>query len=126
MIGGNAAAMNLLNTPLLQQLQGYLDVASTRQSLIAANMANIDTPGYQTRDLNFSQALAAAEAGQDPAAAEHTVSGLLARPDGNNVNLDRESFLMAQTQLQFSTGVALLRDEFSRLNMAINGGSSIP
>lgn len=116
--------MNLLDTPLLQKLSGFLDVATTRQSLIAANMANIDTPGYQTRDLNFSQALQDAETGLDPSQAEHTVSGLVARADGNNVNLDRESFLMAQTQLQYSTGISLLREEFHRLNMAINGGQT--
>lgn len=111
---------------IIHGLESYLDVATTRQTLIASNMANIDTPGYQTRDLNFQQALAAAEGGLDPATAEHRVSGLLERPDGNNVNLDRESFLMAQTQLQYATGVTLLRDEFHRLNMAINGGSQLP
>ena len=115
--------MNLVGTPLVQRLESYLDVASTRQSLIAGNMANIDTPGYQTKDLNFSQAMQDAEAGLAPGDAAHTVTGLVARPDGNNVNIDRESFLMAQTQLQFSTGVALLREEFRRLDMAINGGS---
>ena len=118
--------MSLLNSPLLQQLQSYLDVTATRQSLIAANMANIDTPGYRTRDLSFSQAMTNAESGLDPAKAENQVSGLVARPDGNNVNLDRESFLMAQTQLQYETGIALLREEFRRLNMAINSGSSTP
>ncbi|MGH9488400.1 MAG: flagellar basal body rod protein FlgB [Terriglobales bacterium] len=112
------------NSSLLNGLESYLDVTATRQTLIASNMANVDTPGYQTRDLNFTQALQAAEAGLDPATAEHTVTGLLARPDGNNVNLDRESFLMAQTQLQYETGIALLRDEFNRLNLAINGGQS--
>lgn len=116
--------MPLFNAPLLQGLESYLDVATTRQTLIASNMANIDTPGYKTRDLNFSQALEAAEAGLDPSTAEHSVNGLLERPDGNNVNLDRESFLMAQTQLQYATGVALLRDEFRRLNLAITGGQS--
>lgn len=110
------------NSSLLNGLESYLDVATTRQTLIASNMANIDTPGYQTQDLNFSQALQAAEAGFDPATAEHAVTGLLERPDGNNVNLDRESFLMAQTQLQYNTGVALLREEFHRLNEAITGG----
>ncbi|MGH9474952.1 MAG: flagellar basal body rod protein FlgB [Terriglobales bacterium] len=103
-------------------LESFLDVATSRQTLIASNMANIDTPGYQTKDLNFSQALAAAERGLDPASAEHSVTGLLERPDGNNVNVDRESFLMAQTQLQYNTGIALLRDEFHRLNDAITGG----
>jgi len=107
---------------MMQRLESYLDAAAARQSLIAANMANIDTPGYQTQDLDFSQALQAAQAGLDPTTARHTVSGLLERPDGNNVNLDRESFLMAQTQLQFSTGIALLHEEFHRLDMAINDG----
>ena len=50
------------------------------------------------------------------------VPGLIDRPDGNNVNIDREGLLMAQNQLQFQTEVALLRSEFSRLQMAINGG----
>ncbi|MGH9413855.1 MAG: flagellar basal body rod protein FlgB [Terriglobales bacterium] len=109
---------------MIHGLESYLDVATTRQTLIASNMANVDTPGYQTQDLNFTQALDAAEAGLDPATAEHKVQGLLARPDGNNVNLDRESFLMAQTQLQYDTGIALLKDEFHRLNLAINGGGA--
>lgn len=110
--------------PMLNGLESYLDVAATRQSLIASNMANVDTPGYKTQDLDFAQALNAAQAGLDPAEAQHQVSGLLERPDGNNVNLDRESMLMAQTQLQYSTGVALLREEFHRLNLAINGGNN--
>lgn len=112
------------DAPILHGLESYLDVAATRQTLIASNMANIDTPGYRTRDLDFSQALNDAQAGLDPAQAAHQVSGLLERPDGNNVNLDRESMLMAQTQLQYSTGVALLREEFHRLNLAINGGNT--
>ena len=44
---------------------------------------------------------------------------MLERPDGNNVNLDREGLLLAQTQLQFTTGVALLRSELKRISMAI-------
>lgn len=115
--------MPLLDSPLLSNLASYLDVATERQTLIASNMANVDTPGYKTQDLDFSKALSDAEAGLDPGLARHDVNGLLARPDGNNVNLDRESLLMAQTQLQFSTGVALLREEFSRLDQAINSGS---
>jgi flagellar basal-body rod protein FlgB len=51
------------------------------------------------------------------------VPGLIERPDGNNVSIDRESLLMAQNQLQFQTEVSLLRSEFNRLQLAINGGS---
>lgn len=115
--------MSFLDSPMLAQLQSLLSVTAERQGLIASNMANIDTPGYQTRDLDFGQAMADALQGQDPAEAVETVPGLVQRPDGNNVSLDRESVLMAQTQLQFSTGAALLREEFNRIQMAINGGS---
>ena len=51
------------------------------------------------------------------------VKGLLERPDGNNVNLDRESLLLAQTQLQYQMGIQLVKSQFHQLLSAINGGS---
>jgi flagellar basal-body rod protein FlgB len=48
------------------------------------------------------------------------VDGLIARPDGNDVSLDRESLNMAEAQLQFKTGVALLRQEYQRVMDAIH------
>ena len=38
------------------------------------------------------------------------------RPDGNNVSLDREGLLLAQTQLQFRLGVELLRQQFQEIS----------
>jgi hypothetical protein len=40
------------------------------------------------------------------------VQGLPERPDGNNVNIDRESLLLSQTQLQFQLGVQLVKNQF--------------
>ena len=40
------------------------------------------------------------------------MDGLIARPDGNNVSMDRESLNLAEAQLKFKTGVALLRQEY--------------
>jgi flagellar basal-body rod protein FlgB len=51
------------------------------------------------------------------------VQGLLQRPDGNNVSLDREGLLLAETQMQFGLGVQLLRHEFQNLLYAINEGN---
>jgi flagellar basal-body rod protein FlgB len=48
------------------------------------------------------------------------VDGLIARPDGNNVSLDRESLNLAEEQLKFKTGVALLRQEYQRILDAIH------
>jgi len=118
--------MSLLNSPLLSLLGHALDLTAQRQSLVSQNVANIDTPGYHARDVNFAQELQRAMAGDDeenpvtPVVRE--VPGLIERPDGNNVNIDRESLLMAENQLQFQTEVTLLHSEFNRLQLAINGG----
>ena len=109
-----------------QLLERYLDLSSERHQLIVNNMANIDTPGYRTRDLDFRHELQRAMVEGSPAAAPvlRQVSGLVERPDGNNVSLDRESLLLSEAQIQFRIGVQLIRREFSRLLTAINGGGS--
>ena len=118
--------MNLVETPLMHTLSRALDLTSQRQSLVSQNVANVDTPGYKTRDIDFRQELQRALADaqlQQPAPVVHEVSGLIERPDGNNVSLDRESLLMAQNQLAFQVDVQLLRAEFNRLQQAISGGT---
>ena len=109
-----------------QLLERYLDLASERHQLIVNNMANIDTPGYRTRDMDFRRELQRAMVEGVPPAAPvlRQVSGLAERPDGNNVSLDRESLLLSEAQIQFRIGVQLIRREFSRLLTAINGGGS--
>lgn len=117
--------MSLLQTPLIALLSRALDLTSQRQALVSQNIANVDTPGYHTHDLDFGRELQRAmstDGDHAVAALSREVQGLIERPDGNNVNIDREGLLMAQNQLQFQTEVALLRSEFSRLQMAINGG----
>ncbi len=113
-------------TPLLQVLQGYLGVTSNRQQLIVSNMANVDTPGYHVKDVDFHDAMnrvmnQGPEVNLSPAS--HEVEGLMERPDGNNVNIDRESLLLSQTQLQYQLGVQLVKAEFHRLLSAIKEGN---
>jgi flagellar basal-body rod protein FlgB len=48
------------------------------------------------------------------------VDGLIARPDGNNVSMDREGLNLTEAQLRFKTGVALLRQEYQRVLDAIH------
>jgi flagellar basal-body rod protein FlgB len=119
--------------PLLSMLESYLKLTTSREQAIAANMANVDTPGYRTRDIDFQGELKRAmngiqgksedgttTAGMSPVVYE--VQGLMERPDGNNVNLDREGLLMAQTPLQYQLGVQLVERHFHRTLSAINGG----
>ena len=49
--------MNLIDTPLMQRLSHFLDATAYRGGIIADNIANIDTPGYHARDLDFRSQL---------------------------------------------------------------------
>jgi flagellar basal-body rod protein FlgB len=111
------------STPLLRLVEGFLGVVSARHKLVTTNMANIDTPGYRTQDIDFrSELQRAQQSGSELIPVSHSVPGLLERPDGNDVNLDRESLLLAETQMQYQVGVQVMRSEFHRLLSAINEG----
>ena len=80
-------------------------------------MANIDTPGYRAVGMDFEAEMreamdgAAADEGAQPVHVRFE-DGLVARPDGNNVSMDRESLNLAEAQLKFRTGIALLRQQY--------------
>lgn len=113
-----------MDTPVTAALTHFLDTTTKRQALISGNIANADTPGYKTLDFDFQRVLSSSledgEIGAQSVAQQ--VAGLIERPDGNNVSLDREGLLLAQTQLQFSTGIQLLRSQFQQMSIAINEG----
>ena len=119
--------MSWLNTANLLLLERFLDVASMRQTLVTTNLANVDTPGYHARDVDFRGELQRAMSGLDTGGTSPfvlPVRGLIARPDGNNVSVDRESMLLAEVQLQFKSAASLIRAEFSQLNTAIKEGQA--
>ncbi len=117
-----------VTTPLANEVERYLDLSTQRMQLLSSNMANIDTPGYRTQDIDFerefsraaSDVLSGSASGTSSPASAHAVGGLLERPDGNNVSLDRESLSLGELQLQFRTATALLKREFTRLSNAIH------
>lgn len=112
-------------TRLSDQIARYLDLASDEARLTAANMANIDTPGYRTVGMDFaaemSEAMQEVDQGQPVRPVRvRAVDGLIARPDGNNVSMDRESLDLAEAQMRFKTGVALLHIEYQKVMDAIH------
>lgn len=126
---------SMTETSMTQALSRFLDVDVARYKLIATNLANIDTPGYHTRDLDFRAELqrAAAEdsglnagylASVSYAPVAHTVRGLMQRPDGNDVSVERESLLLAEAQMKFNLGTQLLKDQFHLIVSAINSGGA--
>jgi flagellar basal-body rod protein FlgB len=121
-------------SPLISTLESFLKLTEAREKTISANMANVDTPGYHAHDINFEGELKKAMNGVLSESADGTgtaqlhpavqeVQGLMQRPDGNNVDLDREGLLLAQTQLQYQIGIQFVKHQFHQILSAINGGS---
>jgi len=105
----------------------YLDLTSQQMQVTASNMANVDTPGYKTQGFDFDQEFArqlndsAGAAGLERSQAPvQDVDGLVARPDGNNVSMDREGLQLAKAQMQFKLGTQLLKSDFSTVMSAIH------
>ena len=95
--------MPTFGTDAIGALQNAMRFRMARESVLASNVANADTPGYRRRDLSFDNVLAkesgrmtrthakhlAVDSG-DPADARVTMGPRGSRPDGNGVDLDQE------------------------------------
>jgi flagellar basal-body rod protein FlgB len=106
--------------PVHNRMEHYLDLLSARQRLVASNIANADTPGYRTQDIDFQFEFQSLVQGADP----HTVEpdGLTVKNDGNSVSVDREARLLAENALRFSFVSSLMRGELRMLHKAIEEG----
>ena len=106
-----------IETMLSDQEARYLDLAASQTKLTAENMANVDTPGYKAVGIHFEaemrDAMARMEQGRSPRPEQVLLEdGLIARPDGNNVSMDRESLNLAEAQLKFKTGISILHQQY--------------
>ncbi|HZQ34582.1 MAG TPA: flagellar basal body rod protein FlgB [Dehalococcoidia bacterium] len=128
---------SILGDSRLGVLQTALDGLAGRQQAIAGNIANIDTPGYQRKDVDFESSLRASiGAGQrlattDPRHMQIAPAGgsLLAsaaggnggqsttgRNDDNNVDIDYEMTQLADTQLRYELMTQATAATFGTLN----------
>lgn len=94
----------------LSTLESMLTCSSARQRAIAANIANVDTVGYRSRDVSEGdfRSVLAAEAGT-------------LKPNGNNVDLEIEMAKMVRNSALHSLSAALLAQQFTLLREAIAG-----
>ena len=99
-----------------------MDLLAERQKTVASNVANVDTPGYKTKDIDFQQEYLSLTSGGRPAPIE--VEGLQAKNDGNNVNMDREASLLAETALRFNLASNLMRAQIRMLRSAVKEGGA--
>ena len=99
-----------------------MDLLSARQKVVASNIANVDTPGYKTKDVNFQAEFQAASYLNNPLPVE--VPDLPVKNDGNNVSLDLESRLLSENAMRFSIASNLLKSQFRVVRLAIEGGNT--
>ncbi len=122
-----------------------LSLRAERQRLIASNIANADTPGYVSRDINFAQALRDATGGSalrvgtvgrlDTTRTGHLAGNgaspssanlLYATPsqtslDNNTVDMDRERASFADNAVKFEATLRFINGSVSTMLAAIRG-----
>jgi len=134
--------MNISFANALGLHEQALGLRAQRAGMLANNLANADTPGYQARDLDFSAALKrqVADKGRTELVAKTThsrhipvkglgagVGGLQFRVpmqaaiDGNSVDMDAEQARYAENALGFQSSFTLLNNQFKGLLAAIRG-----
>ncbi len=117
--------MSMIDSPKIEALSRFLDVEVARHKLITSNLldfrAELRRAGSQVGG-SEGGGLSYASYSYSPVA--RPVRGLLERPDGNNVSVERESLLLAETQMKFSLGVQLLKSEFHEISAAITSGGT--
>ena len=106
--------------PTSSSIEKYMDLLSLRQKLITSNIANVDTPGYKTQDIDFQSEFQSAMSTTNPL----EVPGLKTNNDGNNVSLDRETRLLSENALRFNIASQLMRGQISQMKMAIDEGKN--
>src|SRR5437016_14380473 len=104
------------------KLEHYMDLLGKRQQLVSTNIANADTPGYKTKDIDFQFEFMSMLAGGTPNVIE--AAGLPFKNDGNNVVIERESRLLAENALRFNLASNLLRGEIKNVRAAISGAGA--
>lgn len=126
----------------LRAARAALNGLSRRQEAIGANVANVDTVGYQRRSVDFEQTLASEvgrAAGQTSLAqtdARHIARGgagggvpgggparnvVSERNDSNSVNIDEEMTLLAETQIRYQALTQSISTRLSTLRTVIRG-----
>ncbi len=107
---------------LTSHIERYMDLLSARQKLVASNIANADTPGYKTQDIDFQFEFMSLTKGDRPQIIQ--AQGLKEKTDGNNVNLDREARLLAENQMRFNLASVLVKGQLKTVQEAIQGGGN--
>lgn len=122
--GTHFLCMSLFDTTQLS-LEAALRGSSLRQTLLTDNLANVNTPGYQRKDVDFHAALASAmETGEDErietvSFSASTDGARTVRADGSGIDADQESAELAKNALEYQALVSVAGTRTSILQIAM-------
>ncbi len=94
-------------------IQQALDVAALRQRVIAANIANIATPGYKSKNVHFDEVLGEASTVER--------EGVAPRQDGNTVVMELEVADQKKNQVAYDILLTALSQRMRLVRSAISG-----
>jgi flagellar basal-body rod protein FlgB len=108
-------------------LERAISGASLRQSVLANNLANAETPGFKRMDVDFHDALAQAMNTGDPSTIDSTSftpqqDSQTMRADGNGVDIDTESATMAKNGLEYEALVSVAKARIQIVQSAMGVG----
>lgn len=125
----------MIDDKMFPVLEDLLSWTSRRQQALAANVANLDTPGYRAKDYSFQQEMQslnlAATSGRHIAPVEDASAARMyevdanVKPNGNSVNLERELTEITKNGLQYVTLVQYLNQRLRTLRAAIIEGGKV-
>ena len=122
--------LDALYSPTLNAMQHSLSLATKRETMLHANLANVNTPGYKRKDMDFNVSLDEA-LGKPTSARLADLTQVNRRAlsdqtsiasDGNNVDMEREVQGIAETTLRYTALTQMTADYFSGLKNAIREG----
>ena len=118
---------DLFNDPTQQGLQYALNSLSLRQQVLANNVANAQTPGYQAQDVDFQSQLGQILDGQQSATSPGATGDVVDAPDvttradGNSVGMESEMGKIGETNIMYDALTQLTADRMGILKTAITG-----
>lgn len=104
-------------------LEAAMRGSTLRQSLLTSNLANVNTPGYQRKDVDFHAALKAAqqtgESLESVAFQATSDTSRTVRTDGSGVDADQEAAALAENSLEYQALVTVAGARNSILQTAM-------
>lgn len=112
------------NTKEFKTMEAGLKLTSIQQQLHLQNLANIETPGYKSKSLDFENSLKnAQQKGTKNTLVNAKVitnDALSVLNDGNNVDIEKENLGAYKTYVQYTSILNKIRGQFDNYNQVLN------